>query len=172
MEWYYALFFTCITFFVIKTVISWIAGDTDVDFDADGDVDFDVSSMFSFKGTLHYLLGFSTYLSAIAKFKYSGTEDVHFTGIEYFTGIFVGIIFMVVLFYLYKFMMKLNHFDTSEPNIDGCTCTILVNLGEGKYEVLVKTHQGMIKKVVTSDRTNIRIGDKAEIVEINKEYFI
>ena len=68
MAWYYILFFSVVAFFIIKTILSWMFGDVDVDFDADGDIDFDISSMISFKGVLHFLLGFSTYLAATARF--------------------------------------------------------------------------------------------------------
>ena len=42
MSWYIILFLICLCFFIIKTLISFFAGDTDIDFDVDGDIDFDI----------------------------------------------------------------------------------------------------------------------------------
>lgn len=145
-QWYYLLFFVSIAFFLIKTVISWVAGEVDVDFDADGDTDFDVSSMFSFKGCLHFLLGFSTFLSAVAKFEHPTESYVSFSGFEYVCAAFVGVIFTVVLFILYKTMMKLNHNTDNMPNFDGCECSILTKNDDGTYGVLIKTYNGTYKK--------------------------
>ena len=87
MEWYNILFFVTLAFFIIKTIISFVFGDIDIDFDADGDVDFDVSSMLSFKGILHFLLGFSTYLAALARFNNVQTFHRIFPSIFFFGAI-------------------------------------------------------------------------------------
>ncbi len=62
MAWYTILFITVMSLFIIKLAISLFAGDIDIDIDFDGDSDFDTSSAFSFKGLIHFLMGFSSYL--------------------------------------------------------------------------------------------------------------
>lgn len=176
MQWYYILFFACAAFFLIKTIISWVAGEVDVDFDADGDTDFDVSSMFSFKGCLHFLLGFSTYLSAVAKFDYPEESHVSFSGVEYIGAVLMGIIFVAVLFFLYKGMMKLNHNTDNMPNFDGCECSILTKNDDGTYGVLIKTYNGTYKKdypVAEGFSNNFSIGSTHKIAKTeNGSYYI
>ena len=62
MAWYTILFITVFLLFAVKLIISWSAGDFEMDVDLDGIDDFDVSGAFSFKGLVHFLLGFSSYL--------------------------------------------------------------------------------------------------------------
>ena len=66
MAWYTILFINVLSLFIVKLAISLFAGDIDMDVDFDGDSDFDTSSAFSFKGVLHFLVGFSSYLFARA----------------------------------------------------------------------------------------------------------
>lgn len=185
MTWYNILFFAVFTFFILRTIISFAFGDTDVDFDADGDIDYDVSSMLSFKGALHFLLGFSTYLAAVARFgknftyvynldTYDYDKVYHFTTANYITAIGIGIIFMVILWFLYKLMMKLNHSSTDQVDIRGCYCSILTNLGSGAYKVLVKTSSGTLERVIKSYSYNdsMQIGSEHKIIKMYNEYFI
>ena len=185
MAWYNILFFAVFTFFILRTIISFAFGDTDVDFDADGDVDYDVSSMLSFKGALHFLLGFSTYLATIARFgknftfvynpdTYDYDKVYHFTTGNYITAIAIGIVFMVILWFLYKLMMKLNHSSNDQVDIHGCYCSILTNLGGGAYKVLVKTHSGTVERVIKSYSYNdsLQIGSEHKIIKTFGEYFI
>ena len=176
MAWYYILFFSVFAFFLLKTIISWMFGDTDIDFDADGDIDFDVSSMLSFKGILHFLLGFSTYLAATARFDrtYDAIGDYQFTFIHYVIGSVIGILFMIGLWYLYKLMMKLNHSNQNNPDFLGCTCSVLTNLGGGRYVVSIRTPLGTFKKTLyhINKVDDITIGSELRIARdiANDEY--
>ena len=178
MAWYYILFFTVFAFFIIKMILTLVLGDTDidVDFDADGDIDFDLSTVFSFKGVLHFLLGFSSYLSAIAKFK---TDFISFNFNDYIVAVSVGILFMYGLFYLYKLMMKLNHYNSENIDINNYMCTILINNGlvdtdtpasdhsghdhAYSYTVLVNTEVGSRKITLLSQHENLPIGSEHKI---------
>ena len=172
MEWYYILFAIVFTIFIIKNIISWIGGEIDVDFDLDGDIDFDISSMISFKGILHFLLGFSAYLSLISYF-YSNTKLMF---LDYFIAIIIGCIFTIGLWYLYKLMMKFNHANHDNPDFTGMDCTILTNLGNGKYVVIINTPQGSFKKTMNhmNNDKDISIGSQLRIAKdiINDEYVI
>ena len=169
MSWYYILFTVVFCFFLIKTIISWIFGDIDIDFDLDGDVDFDISSMFSFKGILHFLLGFSAYLSLIATFNEVGNETYHFSIIHYLIAIFVGIIFTITLFYLYNLMMKLNHSNDNIISLNNYTATVLINNGYDTtnnltiYTVNILTETGIRKINVYSEKPNLKIGENYKI---------
>lgn len=179
MSWYYILFFVVFCFFLIKTIITLVFGDIDVDFDLDGDIDFDVSSMFSFKGILHFLLGFSTYLSLIAKFNEVNNETYHFSIIHYLIAIFIGIIFCIALFYLYKLMMKLNHNSDNIMSLNNYNATVLINNGYDTsnnltiYTVNVLTESGIRKINVYSEKPNLKIGENYKIyVDEKNRYFI
>ena len=172
MDWYYILFFIVLAIFLFKTIVSLIAGDIDVDFDLDGDIDFDISSMFSFKGILHFLLGFSSYLSLIGYF-YSNTKIIF---VDYAIAIIVGFAFMIGLYYLYKLMMKFNHINHDNPDFSGMDCTVLTNLGNGSYVVMINTPQGSFKKTMNHMNNNkdISVGSQLRIAKdmSNNEYII
>jgi len=166
MEWYYILFIIVCTFLVLKTILSWIFGDIDVDIDFDGDIDFDLSSVFSFKGILHFLFGFSGYLSLLSKYgNYSILND--FEWYHYGIATIIGCIFMYILWYIYKSMMKFNHANYSNPDYNNCECTVITNLGNGEYVVNVKTKQGIITKTFkhTNKHQNIPIGSTLKVIK-------
>ena len=176
--WLY-IFVVTFIFVFIKTVASFIIGDIDVDFDADGDVDFDISSMLSFKGILHFLLGISTYLSLIAKLNTSnfGFDTCYnYQWYHYVIGIFIGMIFMFALFKLYQLMMKFNHYNNKNPDFNNCNCSILINNGNGIYTVLAKTPLGTYKINAKSTGLvdNLEIGNEYKLIYDNnsKEYFL
>lgn len=180
MEWYYILFFSVFAFFIFKSVISWMLGDTDIDFDTDGDIDFDVSALFSFKGILHFLLGFSTYLAATARFDrtYDGIGTYQFTWYNYVTAFIIGLAFMYGLWHLYKLMMKFNHYNTEDINLNNYKCTILINNGQiennlTSYTVLVNTELGSRKINVVSNKENLQIGSEHIITKnVQNIYYI
>ena len=71
MEWYYVLGIISYSIFIVQFILSNLGfGDTDIDIDLDGDADFDVSDLLSFKGLIHFLMGFSGWLML------SGTVNV------------------------------------------------------------------------------------------------
>lgn len=177
MEWYYILFFSVLVFFILKTILSLAFGDTDVDFDADGDVDFDISSMLSFKGILHFMLGFSTYLAATAKFDrtYDGIGTYQFTWDNYVIASIIGLAFMYGLWHLYKLMMKFNHSNENNPDFVGCKCNILTNLGNGRYVVLIKTPLGTFKETMYHiyNKSDIAIGTSMKVMKtINDKRYV
>ena len=82
---------------------------------------------------------------------------------HYLIAIVIGLIFTICLFYLYKLMMKLNHGYSNEIDINGCTCSILINLNDGHYKVLVNTPVGLLEKIITSNDHNLKIGSLHKI---------
>lgn len=180
-NWYDYLFFGALIFVVLKALISFVAGDMDIDFDADGDIDFDVSSMLSFKGILHFILGFATYLECTARLVTSNVDianNYHFAWYSYLIAIVIGCLFTLLLGWLYNCMIKLNHGNVDEPNLDGCDCTILTKNGMGdepdswEYSVLVKTFQGLFKKTVLSYNPYLKIGSEHKIERNEFGHFV
>ena len=163
MTWYFILFLFSFGLFVVKTCLSWFLGDIDFDVDCDGDIDSDGSSIFSLKGVLHFLLGFSGYLTLYSRI--SKLDNINFG--HYLIAIGIGILFMIMLYYAYKITMKLNH-SSEDINLEGKMCTILVNLKNGDYQVMVYTEQGTLTKTVSTMplNENLKIGDEYVIYKI------
>lgn len=78
-------------------------GDTDLDVDLDGELDMDVSDIVSFKGLVHFVMGASGWLCI----KQSISHSVEWY--DYLIALVCGILFVVILYYLYKLCLKLQH---------------------------------------------------------------
>ena len=87
--------------FIIRFILSWIGGDFEID------ADLDVSDVVSFKGVTHFLMGFSGWLST----KTYINNNIQWY--DWLIAFIIGLIFVVILFYVYKFMLKLE----SKPEI-------------------------------------------------------
>lgn len=164
MTWFNILFCVVFAIFFLKSLISWIAGDIDIDVDFDGDTDIDVSGMLSFKGILHFLMGFSSVLTAVG---YENTQSFFipytFSIGTYILAVCAGIVTMVGLFYLYRLMLKLNHYTTDNLNLHNMNGKIYLVEENGQYQVLVDTPNGTFKKTAYSDGKNHKIGDEITV---------
>lgn len=169
MTWFNILFCVVFAIFFLKSIISWVAGDVDLDIDFDGDTDIDVSGMLSFKGLLHFLMGFSTVLSAVGyENTHSFTVPYVFPISTYIFAICFGIFIMVTLYYLYKFMLKLSHYTTDNLNLDNMTGKVYLIEEDGQYQVLVDTPSGTFKKTAYSEDKTHKLGDEV-VVKWDKE---
>ena len=168
MAWYTILFITVISLFIIKLAISLFAGDIDMDVDFDGDSDFDSSSAFSFKGVLHFLVGFSSYLFARAHTDTVNVVNgnVQFSFGDFIWAVIVGIIIMIALFYAYKLAMKANN-STKDPEdlIDNSKGTIYINLGNGSYSVQAHTPAGTTNVTATYENDKLTPGTHVILIK-------
>jgi hypothetical protein len=96
MTWYAIVLIVSGALFLFSTIGSLFFGDVDIDLDSDLDASsgFTVSDIISFKGLLHFTLGFSLILTLI--------QEV--TLISVCAAVIAGLIFVFALFYLYKFI--------------------------------------------------------------------
>lgn len=164
MAWFSILFFTSFGVYIMRNIISWIGGDIELDVDFDGDADFDVSGVLSFKGFLHFILGFSVTLMTYAfEHTHSLTAACSFPWWLYVLAVAVGLITSVCLFLLYKTVMKLGHGNTDNPDFDNMDCKIYLNEGHGKYQVMIDTPNGTFKKVAESYFEDYKPGDTVKI---------
>jgi hypothetical protein len=176
MEWYTILFFTVFIIFFIKLFVSWFAGDFDLDVDFDDVDDFDLSSAFSFKGILHFLMGFSSYLYLRSNMngieKINGIAQFQFS--DYFIGILCGFILSIILYFAYKIAMKANNISSSpEDLIEVSKGTIYLNLNNGKYIVSVHTQAGTINvEAFGKQHPNLSIGTKVKLRKEDSNYYI
>lgn len=149
---YYILGGIAYGIFILQFIISWVAGEFDVDVDFDGDADFDIGDVVSFKGIIHFLMGFGGWTSTKQLLGYE------VTWIDWLIGFFIGLVFVFMLYHLYKFCMKLQNLPTDEPttNLVGRTATIYVHLGDGRHLAYVDI-SGSLREV--------------EVVSLNKKIY-
>lgn len=94
---YYIVAVIVYDIFIVRFILSWIGGDFDID------ADLDLSDVVSFKGLTHFLMGFSGWLSV----KSFTTHNIMWY--DYLIAFILGVIFVIILYYVYKFLMKLEN---------------------------------------------------------------
>ena len=94
MAWYVIVLIISAALFVLISVVSIFFGDLDLNIDADVDTGGGLfgGDIFSFKGLLHFSMGFSLTLTLM--------KEVTVTSVS--IGIIAGVVFVFVLYYLYK----------------------------------------------------------------------
>ena len=155
--------------FILRFILSWIGGD----FELDADADIDLGDVVSFKGATHFLMGFFGWLST----KLLTANSIQWY--DYLIGFILGIIFVIILFYVYKFMMKLE----SKPTIlfgrdlIGRQGTIYLNeyvdldTGMYHYTITVNNGGGTVELSAISSK-NFRIGDSITIIDFDNSYYL
>lgn len=174
MAWYYILFFSVLCFLIIKSLFSQVMGEIEVDMDFDGEGDMNFSDILSFKGMLHFLLGFSSVLSATSFGNTrSLTESYELSWWVYLIAVLVGVVLVIGLYYLYKVMLKLNHYNTDNPNFNNMRGSIYGIWPKEdyypfrKYQVLVNTYQGT-HKIIAYSTHDLKIGEEVTVI-LNEE---
>lgn len=159
MEWYYILGIISYGIFIVQFLLSnffgW--GDLDLDFDVDfdGEPDFGLGDILSFKGLIHFVMGFSGWLMLAGKVTLTTLAIASV----------IGFVFIVILYYAYRLCLKFN----SEPQIKsgeglvGKEVSISVQISEMEYSGNCITESGYVPldKCRLSKPTNhmIKCGD-------------
>jgi hypothetical protein len=168
---YYGIAIVVYGTFIIRFILSWIGGDFDVDTDVD--TDLDLSDVVSFKGATHFLMGMFGWLSV------KGFITHNIQWYDYLIGFILGIIFVVILFYIYKFMMKLE----SKPTIlfgedlIGHQGTVYLkeyedlDTGWKHYIITVNNGNGTVELSAISTKS-FRTGDSITIFDFENSYYL
>lgn len=175
MEWYTILFVASLSIFLVKLIISWFAGDFDMDVDLDGDSDFDTSSAFSFKGLIHFLVGFSSFLFARANMQTINLADgkVQFSLVDYFCAVLCGIFIVIILIYAYKVALKANNESVNPKDLINYSKGIIyLNLGNGNYSVQIHTQAGTTNVNAYCDNKDLKVGDEVILKNENSKIII
>lgn len=138
--------------FLVQFVLSIFFGDID----ADTDVGADLSSVVSFKGLTHFGIGFGWYMYL------SQPPGV----MTYLIGILIGILFTVVVWFLYKKAYQLQQENREEKSDElvGRECTIYFGQGGGRYTVEIKRNGAMREvDVISESGKEYPTGSKAVI---------
>ena len=101
MAWYVIVLIVSSGLFLLTSIGSIFFGDMDFDTDVDLEIDsgFLFSDVFSFKGLIHFIIGFSLTLTLMGEFSFLSAS----------VGVITGIVFVFVLYYLYKFVYQKLH---------------------------------------------------------------
>lgn len=107
MAWYTLLLLASSVFFIGQFVLSFFFGDSELDADIDSDLDADLyglstSDIISFKGILHFIIGFSLTLTL-----FGGVNLV-----SLLIALLVGVSFTILLALLYRFIYSLEQHQT------------------------------------------------------------
>ena len=163
---YYGFTIIIYGIFIIRFILSWIGGD----FELDTDADVDLGDVVSFKGATHFLMGFFGWLST----KLLMTHSLEWY--DYLIGFILGIIFVIILFYVYKFMMKLESMPIllTGKDLIGRPAKIYLHCGKDgelyKYIIVVSTGVGTSELPARSYRY-YNINDSTTITDYKDAYY-
>ena len=168
---YYSLAIAAYSIFLIQFIISMCGGtdlDTDIDFDGDGFSDLSWGDIFSFKGIIHFLMGFAGWLSLSS---YTGTVAWY----DYFIAFALGIVFVIVLMYVGILLLRLKHEPTGQTAQDYLGhkgIVTIVSEEENVYYIAMQDFCGYELKVYsTGDK--YKLGDEVIINSFNDgKYYI
>lgn len=152
--------------FIIRFILSWIGGDFDFD------SEFDLGDIVSFKGATHFLMGLLGWLSV-------KLWIVHYImWYDYLIAFIIGIIFVGILYFVYKLMMSLE----TKPRVKsgreliGQNAKIYLCIGydsEGMYTYEITTENG-IGTIECPAKSNQKyaVGDSVIINDLINAYYI
>ena len=96
MAWYVIVLIASSGLFLLTTIGSLFFGDMDLNADVDVGSGLDLGDLISFKGLVHFTIGFSLALTLMKEFSLLSAT----------VGVVTGIVFVLVLYYLYKTLFE------------------------------------------------------------------
>lgn len=162
---YYAIALIVYSIFIIRFILSWIGADFDID------ADVDIGDVVSFKGLTHFLMGFSGWLSV----KSYITHNVMWY--DYIIALILGIIFVILLYFVYKFLISL---ETKPQILSGKQL-----IGKtGKIYIILEPEDSIKKYIITvgnglgtqeypaKSNNSYKLGDEVVISDYVNAYYI
>lgn len=164
---YYTIAVIVYGIFIIRFILSWVGGDFDIESDVD------ISDVVSFKGLTHFLMGFSGWLSA----KSFITHNIMWY--DYLIAFILGVIFVIILYYVYKFLMKLENKPQvlSGKDLIGSTAKVYLTSStidaDTLFKYLITTDNGIgTVEIPAKSREFYKIGDSVVIKDYVNAYYI
>lgn len=154
--------------FIIRFILSWVGGD----FDLDTDADLDLGDLVSFKGLTHFLMGSSGWLSL----KCMTTHAIEWY--DWLIAFILGLIFVVTLFFIYKFMLKLESKPIIKTGKDlvGVSGSIYIiryfDTTTNLYNYMVTVPNGLgTTEVLGNSSKKFKVGDSVILSDFNGVYY-
>lgn len=139
--------------FLLQFILSIFVGstDTDVDVNADGNADLDMSSVLSFKGLIHFCMGFGWFMFLC---------QPPYTTLQYLGAFLSGVFFVFILAWIYKLCYKLKQENepeqgedlvgrkceiysrSKEPGKEGANYVVYIAINGAQRELTVKSMHG------------------------------
>lgn len=164
---YYTIAVIVYSIFIIRFILSWVGGDFDIESDVD------VSDVVSFKGFTHFLMGFSGWLSVKSFITYN------IMWYDYLIAFVLGVIFVIILYYVYKFLMKLENKPQvlSGKDLIGSTAKVYLTSStidaDTLFKYLITTDNGVgTVEIPAKSREFYKIGDSVIIKDYVNAYYI
>lgn len=147
---------TATAIFLAQFIVSVFFGDLDTDLETTSD--FDLGSMISFKGLTHFCIGMGWYM-----YLSEGTDIL-----SYGIGIVCGLLFVFVLWFLYKKAYQLQKENKPEGNeaLLGRECTIYAPHGK-QFVVQIAINGALREREVRSlGNKSYRTGEKVSVCKV------
>ena len=172
---YYALAIASYALFIVRFILSLVGG-ADMDTDIDTDVDTDsggltLSDIVTFKGATHFIMGSSGWLAL----KSYTTHNVQWY--DFLIAFMLGIIFVIILYFIYKFLIKLesNPKILSGTNLIGSYATVYLKTGTVgnyyEYSITVNNGSGTVELAAKSKKL-YSIGTSVVINSYEDGYYL
>lgn len=160
---YYTIAIIVYSLFLIQFIISLLGIDIDFDVDFDGTPDFTASDLISFKGLVHFLMGYSGYLCL----------SNNYIWYNQIVAVLIGVLFLVILYYCYKFILKLQHHPTVQEGSDLIGVRGIVQLKLDNYYLVGVQISGITTQIKCISDKSYCIGDVVLIKQFIKgNYYI
>ena len=166
MTWYYTLTGIVYAIFLVQFLLSMLGADTDVDldFDADGTADLGWSDILSFKGLVHFLMGFGGWLSVM------GYNRGFLVWYDYIIAVVLGVILFLFLYYLGKGMLKLESHPSKLSGKDLIGQEAKVTIVSGGYYYICLPDS---REFLAQSGKQLNVGDTVQIIDyVNGIYII
>jgi hypothetical protein len=162
MDLYYIIGILSYGTFIIQFIATLVLGDIDLDVDFDGNIDFNVSDLVSFKGLIHFLMGYSGWIIL--------TDST--TLYNNIIAIIVGLVFVIILYYIYRLILKLNYepIPKSGTELIGTKVTVYLTMAD-PYKCICTINNSCEINCISRDP--VSVGDIRTILNYrNGIYFI
>lgn len=169
MMYYFGIAVFCTAVFIIQFILSFFLGDIDADIDIDGDgaADFSWSDLLSFKGLIHFGIGFGWTM-----WFNHGEENQWLAALF---SVVVGLIFMFILWWVYRLTLKLESVEKTESGevLVGRETEIYLKDSQGYKVFITKEGSKKLIYILSLSGKEYKPGDKDRIVKFeNGNYYI
>jgi hypothetical protein len=162
---YFGIALFCTLIFIVQFILSFFLGDLDldseIDIDGDGVSDFNWSDVLSFKGLIHFGIGFGWTMWF--------NQDMSNKFLAAIIAVGVGLIFVFTLWSVYLLARKLENPNTQEKGEDlvGREVKIYLVLDEKRYKAYIMRNQR--KQLIEVESRNNRTYETGDSTVV-KEY--